>query len=262
MNNTKFIEINKFSHLHNYSDIFFCKTDYIFQDFATISNLNHDIILITGNSDYAITDEIVNSAPKNIKSWYAQNALSNNNILHPIPLGLENSKDSTRSGHGISYPERCSLKENLINRYKDVKPIILDKIYSNFNIITNISHRSKIKEISLFSKHIDWTEEHSDLSKYFKEMSKYELILCPIGNGIDTHRLWEVLYLNRIPVTIKVGNFKLYELYKNFPIIILENIKELYDDNIMEQKYLECKSKIYDISLLDINTWINKINNK
>ena len=92
-------------------------------------------------------------------------------------------------------------------------------------------------------------------------MSKYELILCPIGNGIDTHRLWEVLYLNRIPVTIKVGNFKLYELYKNFPIIVLENINELYNTNIIEQKYLECKSKIYDISLLDIDSWIKIIKN-
>ena len=33
-------------------------------------------------------------------------------------------------------------------------------------------------------------------------MKKCEYVICPIGNGIDTHRFWETIYLGRIPVVL------------------------------------------------------------
>jgi hypothetical protein len=114
MKNINRIEINKFSQLHDEKNIFFCKTDYILEDFKNISKSDRPVTLITGNSDYAITDELVSLAPKNIVSWYAQNALSNAEILHPIPIGLENKLPSVRDGHGIGYFDRASEKEELL----------------------------------------------------------------------------------------------------------------------------------------------------
>ena len=100
------IQLNKFSELHDGEKIIFCKTDFLDSEFNNISKINGDVILITGNSDYAITDDIVKRAPKNIKKWYAQNALTNSDLVTPIPMGIENKLESLRLGHGIGYFER------------------------------------------------------------------------------------------------------------------------------------------------------------
>jgi len=250
------IEINKFSHLHDEKNIFFCKTDYILEDFKNISKLDHPVTLITGNSDYAITDELVSLAPKNIVSWYAQNALSNAEILHPIPLGLENKLPSVRDGHGIGYFDRASKKEELLNSINN-NPTKL--IYANFNIDTNYDYRSAVKKKCIDSSFIDWQEPTLALSEFFNKITDYKMVVCPAGNGVDTHRLWETLYCGRIPITIIVGEYKIYELYKKLPIILLNNTQDISNYNLIMQKYAECQSKNFNQKLLNMNYWITKI---
>jgi hypothetical protein len=261
MKNIDRIEINKFSHLHDEKNIFFCKTDYILEDFQKIEKINNSVILITGNSDYAITDEIVSLAPKNIFAWYAQNAVSKAKILHPLPIGLENKLPSVRQGHGIGYFERASEKENLLNQNNS--SYLGNKfIYANFNLNTNYDYRSIIKKYCIQSSFIDWQESNLSLSDFFNTIRDYKMVVCPAGNGIDTHRLWEVLYSNRIPITIVAGDFKIYELYKKLPIILLNNIDQLLDNNFIIQEYNRCLSQTWDKSLLDTNSWIKIIQNK
>jgi len=237
MKNIDFFYINKLSRLHNSKTIFFCKTDYIINDFQTILELNNDVILITGNSDYSITDELVNIAPKNIKRWYCQNALSNNSIIYPIPIGMENKKECDRPGHGVGYTLRVTEKENIISNLEEITSSKF--IYANFKIDTNRAYRANIKNYILNIDHIDWQEPSLSLKEFFEKIQQYKMVLCPIGNGIDTHRLWEVLYCNRIPITIKIGDYKIYKLYEQLPIIILNHIDELKDYDLLNIKYNE-----------------------
>lgn len=255
-----FLQINKFSELHDGSKIIFCKTDFIAQEFENIKNIKNDVTLITGNSDYAITDNIVAKAPKNIKRWFAQNAISNSGILIPLPLGLENKTESLRSGHGIGYLERVKEKERLLSRHSNENPT--KKIYANFNIATNFGYRNALKNFIKNSTIIDWEESNLSLENFFDKILDYEMTLCPIGNGVDTHRLWEVLYSNRIPITIKVGDFKIYELYEDLPIIILQNLEELNDLNLIQKHYDVAKQKIWDKEMLNYKWWKNKILNE
>lgn len=259
MNNIDYLQINKLSSLHNGQNIFFCKTDFIFQDFATITTLDHDVVLISGNSDYAITDEIAKRMPQNIKYWYAQNAITNHPKVKPMPIGIENKYDAKRSGHGISYYDRVSEKENIFNAINtiNIKP---DKfIYANFNVNTNVRYRSIIKDVAQNVEHIDWQEPNLDLYSLFNKFLHYKMILCPIGNGIDTHRIWETLYCNRIPITIKVGDYQIYKLYELFPIIVLDSIDDLYNKSLIDHKYKLILEKKYNKSLLSCIYWINNI---
>ena len=98
-----FIELNKFSHLHDEQNIIFCKTDFLREQLREIEKLGNDVVLITGNSDYPITDDYLNFLPKNVIKWFGQNIISKNSIFEPIPLGLENKLESVRKGHGIGY---------------------------------------------------------------------------------------------------------------------------------------------------------------
>ena len=85
------------------------------------------------------------------------------------------------------------------------------------------------------------------------------MVVCPAGNGVDTHRLWETLYSGRIPITVVVGEYKIYELYKQLPIILLNNIDQLVDKDFIMQEYNRCLSQTWDRSLLDVNSWIKII---
>jgi len=258
MKPTNFIQLNKLSILHNNSTIFFCKTDFLLDDFLTISKLPHTVTLISGNSDYAITDDIIQIAPKNIIAWYAQNALSNSNILHALPIGLENKEPAIRNGHGVGYYDRSSERENILTVMRhNSNPSKF--IYANFNISTNITYRYPIKHICLTSKHIDWEEPNLSLSDLYSRYQDYKMILCPAGNGIDTHRLWEALYCNKVPITIKTGNYNIYNLYKQLPIIVLDNIEQLNDKQYIIEKYDSIINTKFDMSMLDIEYWKSKI---
>jgi hypothetical protein len=250
-----FFELNKLSHLHNGCDTFFCKTDYLLEDFKTISKLKNEVILITGNSDYPIVDHLVQIAPKNIKKWYATNCLADSNILIPIPLGLENKEFSQRENHGIGYLERASQKNRFLRRGLNIDQNKF--IYANFKIATNPSYRTPCKEICKKIKHIDLEENELPLEIFFNRILEYKMIFCPIGNGIDTHRIWEVLYSNRIPIIIKIGDLKIYELYEKLPIVILDKIEDLSNKALIE--YKASKLNYNNLNILDINYWITDI---
>jgi hypothetical protein len=85
------------------------------------------------------------------------------------------------------------------------------------------------------------------------------MVVCPAGNGVDTHRLWEVLYSNRIPITVKIGDFKIYELYNKLPIVVLENMDDLLDLELIYKKYNQIKINYENIGMIDFNYWKNKI---
>lgn len=255
MLNEEIIQINKFSKLHDNKKIIFCKTDYILKEFQTIKNIENNIILITGNSDYSVDDRIAEIIPDNIKQWYAQNCITNNQKVNPIPMGIENKFNAYRNGHGISYPERVELKESLLCRNKIAIPEKL--IYANFNCQTNLNYRIPVRDICKSSIHIDWEEYSLTIQDFFDKILEYKMIVCPIGKGIDTHRLWEVLYSGRIPITIKVGDYKIYKLYEKLPIIILNSINELNDIDLINHHYEQQINK--DITMGLFSYWKNKI---
>jgi hypothetical protein len=258
MNHTDFLEHNKLSHLHDGKTVFFCKTDYLLQDFEIITKLDNEVILITGNSDYPITDQIVSLAPKNIKKWYAVNALTHNDIIEPIPIGLENQYFSTREGHGIGYSDRARLKKSILQQL-DTKYIPTQFLYSNFNISTNPDHRQKVHNIAKKLNYITIDQPSLSLYIFFKQIQDHKMVICPAGNGIDTHRLWEVLYCGRIPITINLANCKIYDLYSRLPIIILDKIEDLLNYDLIEYKYKTIISTTYNLEILNSSYWIEKI---
>jgi hypothetical protein len=85
------------------------------------------------------------------------------------------------------------------------------------------------------------------------------MILCPIGNGIDTHRLWEVLYSNRVPIILRIKDCNLYELYSQLPVIILETIDDLHNIKLLEDMYHTVKTKEYNTDILKYSYWENMI---
>jgi hypothetical protein len=251
-------QINKLSDLHNGNNIFFCKRDYIFDEFKLINELSHDVILIVGNSDYVIDDNLVSQMPKNIKFIFSPNNISKSNRVISLPLGLDNCNNSFRGDyHGIGYGNSCQ-EYNLNQLSEDDWGILpTNFIYSNFNIMTNFEHRSIIKNICSDSPFIDVEFSNISTIDFYRKILSYQSVVCPSGNGPDTHRFYETLYLKRIPI---VFNQIMYNnLYKNFPCLLINDLTKLFDYNYLNHEIHKLKNQNFNLDLLTINYWKNKI---
>ena len=40
-------------------------------------------------------------------------------------------------------------------------------------------------------------------SDFLSELNNYKFVIAPFGNGLDTHRVWEAIYSNSIPIVKK-----------------------------------------------------------
>jgi len=86
-----------------------------------------------------------------------------------------------------------------------------------------------------------------------KFLEDIDFVLCPRGNGIDTHRLWETLYMGSIPIVIYS------DVHKNLldlPILFVNNWNEISYDFLLEQ-LSTIKSKTWNMEKLNISYWIN-----
>jgi hypothetical protein len=93
---------------------------------------------------------------------------------------------------------------------------------------------------------------------YVNNLCTYKYCLCPRGNGIDTHRVWEALYLGCIPIVKKhITHF----FNEKLPIVYIDDWKEVTEDflkNIIDNfDYSLFKSKT-----LTMTYWKERILNE
>ena len=211
----------------------FCYThllDNIDDLIQTLKCLVNPFKLVFHNSDKSFNNEhlvLFEKLPL-LQYIYTQNM----NIVHkkvlPLPIGLANSMWA----HG----------NNEIHQEVYNMPIKKTKeIYFNFKINTNTEKRSKCYN-DIIKRGIKWNE-NLPYKEYLIELKIHKYAICPEGNGIDTHRFWECLYMNTIPICLKNILTEYYKQY--FPIIILNNWQELevnkLDYSYIDHQYLDMK---------------------
>jgi hypothetical protein len=220
------------------NETIYCKTDYIGNLFEIIKNLDKKVNLITHESDYAITKNIFGFKPNCVKRWYAINVEYDHPDLIPIPLGLAND-----------YCE-ITLKFDDLNLQRKQKKLL----YINHRVETNRSSREWIYN---YFQNSDWCtikQANLTLEEYKLDLSEHKFMLCPRGNGIDTHRLWECLYAGIIPV---VENHINYKNMKDLPILFVDSFKEINKD-VLQNFNINDKN----LAKLDINFWNKGIKNE
>lgn len=217
----------------------FIKTDYIIPFFNSSYVTNDPFVLITHNSDLDINSSYSQYIKlPNLIKWYAQNVNLEHKKLIPIPIGIANEQWP----HG-----NTKILQSVIDKKYQKKTLI----YANFNVSTN----PKQRKYCLQYLKPEYVENNVPFEIYLKHTAESYFSICPLGNGIDSHRIWESLYLKTIPIVENTYNITyLKEKYK-LPIIILKNwscIKNMsFDSNLYENMI-----KLFDASILDTNNII------
>jgi hypothetical protein len=207
-----------------------------------LSNIKTPIKLFFHNGDTTFTQEHSNALLKNnrITCIYSQNLnIPPHDRLKPLPIGIANSMWS----HGNIYTWVSKLQMPL--------PKKQHLIYFYFEIHTNIYKRQRCFDI-IRIKGVESQPKRS-LTDYIQALSTFKFAICPEGNGIDTHRFWECLYLKVVPICPR--NI-ITEYYSNiFPFVLLDKWEDL---NIyaIETFYETCDWSNYE-KLFDITYWEN-----
>jgi hypothetical protein len=123
---------------------------------------------------------------------------------------------------------------------------------------TYISERQLVRSLYVNENWVTSSEyDRTEIghSSYIDNIFSHKFTFAPRGNGVDTHRIWESLYLRTIPI---VRNMLHMSYFKNLPILFVDNWSDITQD-FLEDKYLEMMEKEYDLEPLKLSYWIKKL---
>jgi len=193
------------------NDLIFVKADLIENFFLNYHvDIQNKYYLITHNSDRKINAELSLYKDEKIIKWFAQNLeIPMLRDIYPIPIGLEN---------------RRYLNNGMIGHF-NVKINKTNLIISSFNLNTNKAARSIVHDISKKNNLVEILTFDSHI-EYIKSVSKFKFNLCPPGNSLDTHRIWESLMVDTIPVMLSNSFSKNFQNL-GIPIVLIEKWEDL-----------------------------------
>jgi hypothetical protein len=248
-----FIQGEKFKTLNNGDNIFYCNTHDV-NNFLKNINFNHEFILITHNSDGKILEggsefpnADTNLIPNNLKFWFGQNVCVKHEKICSLPIGLENSEWFPH----LKKIEKIQNKKDELKNFKNL-------LYINHNILTNPTERQKPYDIF---KDVKWvTTEYGNngfnFDTYLDNLHSHKFVLCPEGNGTDTHRTWECLYLGTIPIEKRNKN---NSYYTDLPICFVDDWEDINED-FLNKEYDRINNSKFNIEKLNFTYWVDKIN--
>jgi hypothetical protein len=210
-------------------------------------------VLVSHNSDGKITkdpgeyDADVGLMPCNLIRWYGQNVSVINDRIESIPIGLENS-------HWFKRERKINKMIDIVKTNRRIENLV----YLNLNIKTNPAVRQPIYDILNDRPYV--TIEHGKNGKgydnYLKNMYSHGFMVCPEGNGIDTHRTWESLYVGTIPICKKNINNK---NWRELPVCWVDDWLELRSEDFLFNELVRLRRGKRDLSKLTFSYWKNKI---
>ena len=131
-------------------------------------------------------------------------------------------------------------------------------MYMNHNIKTNRNERLKLYQIFEGKSWItiEYGTNGHKFDNYINNIYNHKFVICPEGNGIDTHRTWETLYMGTIPIEKRNIN---NQFYIDLPICFVNDWNKI-TEKFLESEYIRIKQSMLDTDKLDFKYWKNKIN--
>ncbi len=184
------------------NDWWFCRTDFIEHFFAR-REPKHDYLLFSHNSDRPVDDRLRRFLRRRrLRAWFAVNVATVHPKLRAFPLGIANS----RWPHG----DGAALLRVQAERVEKTR--LFDASY-------DVSTARPVREYCLAQTGIE-PGPRREFEDYLRGLAAARFCIAPSGNGIDTHRLWEALYLRTVPVVTRSA---LTEQHGDLPLVVLDD---------------------------------------
>ena len=237
-----------------------------------MDKMENPFIIVSGNSDHTTPNDFPSSYrllehPKLI-AWFSQNTVGEHPKLHHLPIGLDYHTLSFNRG----LHEWCSTKTPIPPKIQELSLTAIRKMLkplkdTNYEVaVTNFhlamdgpprrtEYRLPIYNTLKDKKCMVWLPKQTR-EEFWKTLNNYAFVVCPFGNGLDTHRTWEVLCMGRVPIVEKSS---LNKVYDGLPIIEVKDWNELTEE-WLESKFNKIIQGKFKYEKLFLNYWVNRIN--
>jgi len=209
--------------------------------------------LIVGHSDYYLHPWQAKMLKiRGTRKIFSTNATPVKDLVMPIPQGLTNNCDDSPL-HRVLGNSNLILDALLSQKHRDP---FTGSCYVNFSIDTNESIRSNVVQVArslpntVFQRY-DMTNEGR--TSYLQDLRKYNFVLCPQGNGMDTHRVWETLYMGGYPVVIRTPYME--KILEILPVVWVSDWKEINENGFLENSWNSLETQIHDTERLRLSWW-------
>lgn len=206
-------------------------------------------IVFTNLEDTPIDSHIEGKIPRNVLAISAVNAEYFGGKVVPAPYGLKRQMNPNDNRNEI-------LKNFMLKPYVEPRNLL----YVNHTIESNLKERKGINE---FFRKKKWATVHKKRIKFEEfllNIQKHKFMICPIGNAVDCHRNWEVLYLRRVPIMKNHPYLK--ELFKDFPVLFVDDYKDVTEDLLLMNNHLFEQIKQTNLESLMLPTFYEKFVSK
>jgi hypothetical protein len=184
-------------------------------------------VLVSHNSDHEVTArhaEWLDATSNPPARWFAQNVTVSHPRLEPIPIGISNAMWP----HG----KLRALARAMRRRSRRERT---GQIYLGFNTATHPARetvaaalRENFPGASLDpAPALPWP-------RYLGLLGSHEFAACPRGNGVDTHRVWEALYLGVVPVVERSPCTEHFQGL-GLPMVLVDDWGELTPDRLARE---------------------------
>lgn len=215
------------------------------------------VILISHNCDQCIDDSYI--IPKNVVKWYSVNVNTDNPKVESIPTGIQNNFWFTTK----IFADPVNKIDVMVEKLKEKKNI-KNLVYMDHRIYPNPDTRSipyKVLGKKFYVSTIVPDEKDTlsavSFKNYIDNVYNHKFVICPVGNGISTHRPWEVLYMGAVSIEIRHINSS---FYNDLPFCLVDKWEDV-TENFLASWLVENHGRKWNRDMLNFSYWRNKILN-
>jgi hypothetical protein len=227
----------------NDNDIIYTHTFFIKSLFERLSTINKQVRVISHNAD---TPADI-TPPENVTMWWTTNVNIQHSRVRSIPIGIENN---------IWLGDKLVKMADKLKHPKKYERML----YMNHNIKTNPAKRQRPYDVLKGKRWVTVNNGSNGqgFDNYLHNIYNHPFVVCPEGNGIDTHRVWECLYVSTIPVMIRNIN---NQFYTDLPILFIDDWEEL-TEKFLADEFMRITQTKWNTAKLSFDWWKNEINGR
>jgi hypothetical protein len=196
----------------------FCKADFLEYFFRELAPRD-EFVLFSHNSDIPVDERFARQLRRRkLRGWFAANVALEHPKLRPLPLGIANPH----------WPHGNVETLRRVQQASAAKTRLFDVSYA---VETNPRERRRCAQETGLAP-----EPPLPFAPYLERLAASFFSICPRGNGIDTHRVWEALYLRTVPVVTRSA---LTETHRDLPLFVLDDWGEFSSIRFSPELYAD-----------------------
>ena len=200
-------------------------------------------VIFTNLEDTPIDDQI--RVPDNVLCISAVNAIAYGDKVIPAPYGVQRRMNQS--------DDRI---EKLIDSMEYVPSNPRGLLYVSHNESSN-AKRLGIKNLFYDKNWAEVNEQRVAYHTFLSNLSDSKFMICPVGNAIDCHRNWEVLYMRRVPVMTR--DRYLEKLFENYPVLFVDKYSDITKELLLANNHLFEQAQTMDLSNLTLPKFFDNI---